>query len=161
MRKIIIGFVAALILAGGSIAMPSAQAARPTAAVISGSVAPAPATRAISPLRGSAPFKFGTKRYSKWYARHYMKTRYGWKKRQYRALVKLFEHESGWSHRSANRSSGAYGIPQALPAHKLSQAGRDWRTNPEPQIRWGLKYIKSRYGTPKRAWAAWTSKRWY
>ena len=63
------------------------------------------------------------------------------------------EKESGWKHRASNPSSGAYGIPQALPGGKMASAGADWRTNPITQISWGLSYIKATYGTPCGAWA--------
>jgi SLT domain-containing protein len=62
-----------------------------------------------------------------------------------------------------NQSSGAYGIPQSLPASKMASAGPDWRTNPATQIRWGLDYIRSAYGSPSNAWAKWNqrSPHWY
>jgi hypothetical protein len=60
-----------------------------------------------------------------------------------------------------NPSSGAYGIPQALPGGKMASAGGDWRTNPATQIRWGLSYIASTYGTPCGAWAHSQSHGWY
>ncbi|RJL34147.1 transglycosylase SLT domain-containing protein [Bailinhaonella thermotolerans] len=84
-----------------------------------------------------------------------------WSMRQFRCLEKLWSRESGWNHRAVNRSSGAYGIPQALPASKMSRAGSDWRTNPATQIRWGLSYVTKRYGTPCRAWAFFTAHNWY
>lgn len=57
-------------------------------------------------------------------------------------LIPLWNGESRWRYTAENRSSGAYGIPQALPGSKMSSAGADWRTNPVTQIRWGLGYIK-------------------
>jgi hypothetical protein len=54
-----------------------------------------------------------------------------------------------------NPRSGAYGIPQALPASKMATAGADWRTNPATQITWGLNYIAGRYGSPCDAWSYW------
>jgi hypothetical protein len=51
-----------------------------------------------------------------------------------------------------NASSGAYGIPQSLPGSKMASAGADWQTDATTQIRWGLGYIKSVYGTPCAAW---------
>ena len=57
--------------------------------------------------------------------------------------------------------SGAYGIPQALPASKMAAAGPDWRTNPATQIRWGLGYIGATYGTPCNAWGHETADGWY
>jgi len=85
----------------------------------------------------------------------------GWPKAQFRCLPKLWAKESGWNHRAGNRYSGAYGIPQALPAGKMASKGRDWRTNPRTQIAWGLSYIKERYSTPCRAWGHFQSHRWY
>ncbi|MEN0104114.1 MAG: hypothetical protein AAGC90_14430 [Curtobacterium sp.] len=77
---------------------------------------------------------------------------YGWGDDQYGCLVSLWTQESGWRANALNSSSGAYGIPQALPASKLGAAGADWRTNANTQINWGLAYIKSSYGTPCGAW---------
>ncbi|SEG29710.1 Transglycosylase SLT domain-containing protein [Nonomuraea solani] len=84
----------------------------------------------------------------------------GWDKAQFRCLERLWARESGWNHRAGNRS-GAYGIPQALPGHKMASSGRDWRTNPRTQIAWGLGYIKLRYGSPCRAWGHFRSHGWY
>jgi murein DD-endopeptidase MepM/ murein hydrolase activator NlpD len=80
---------------------------------------------------------------------------------QFPCLDKLWKKESGWNHKAANPSSGAYGIPQALPGGKMSSAGSDWRTNPATQIKWGLGYIKGRYGTPCKAWSHSQNVGWY
>lgn len=81
---------------------------------------------------------------------------------QRHCLDLLWTRESGWQARVWNSAgSGAYGIPQALPASKMAAAGPDWRTNPATQIRWGLGYIKGRYTTPCSAWAHETSNGWY
>ena len=80
---------------------------------------------------------------------------------QYSCLVALWERESNWRSNALNRSSGAYGIPQALPGSKMASAGPDWLTNPETQIRWGLKYISSRYGSPCGALAHSDKFNWY
>jgi phage-related minor tail protein len=92
-----------------------------------------------------------------------MLSAYGWGPDQMSSLVPLWNGESGWNYRAENASSGAYGIPQALPASKMASAGSDWRTNPATQIRWGLGYIRSRYGSPAAAWAFWNrqSPHWY
>ncbi len=68
-------------------------------------------------------------------------------------LESLWDKESGWNERAHNPSSGAYGIPQALPGEKMATAGDDWQYNPNTQISWGLSYISGRYGTPCDAWA--------
>ncbi|WP_373286892.1 transglycosylase SLT domain-containing protein [Thermopolyspora flexuosa] len=85
----------------------------------------------------------------------------GWAAAQFACLSRLWERESGWNHLARNPRSGAYGIPQALPAGKMASAGNDWRTNPKTQIKWGLHYIKSRYGTPCAAWIHARSRGWY
>jgi hypothetical protein len=80
---------------------------------------------------------------------------------QMSCLDPMWTHESGWNERSMNQSSGAYGIPQALPASKMASYGADYQTNPVPQIRWGLDYIKGRYGSPCGAWSFWQAHNWY
>jgi hypothetical protein len=85
----------------------------------------------------------------------------GWGEDQYSCLVSLWKKESGWRVNAQNRSSGAYGIPQALPGSKMASAGADWATNPATQIAWGLGYITSRYSTPCGAWASSQSRGWY
>ncbi|OKL50385.1 hypothetical protein BM477_02605 [Boudabousia marimammalium] len=85
----------------------------------------------------------------------------GWGDDQFRCLVSLWNRESNWNYRAQNRSSGAYGIPQALPGGKMASAGADWRTNPATQISWGLGYIQGRYGTPCGALAHSHRVGWY
>lgn len=80
---------------------------------------------------------------------------------QYSCLVKLWERESNWRVQAKNSSSGAYGIPQSLPGRKMATEGSDWMTNPETQIRWGVKYIKGRYGSPCGALAHSDKIGWY
>ncbi|MGC4952006.1 lytic transglycosylase domain-containing protein [Actinomadura citrea] len=84
----------------------------------------------------------------------------GWD-RCWPSLLTLWNHESGWNERAENPSSGAYGIPQALPGSKLASAGADWRTSSPTQIAWGLGYIKARYKDPCGAWAWWQAHNWY
>jgi hypothetical protein len=86
----------------------------------------------------------------------------GWGDEQYSCLVTLWNHESGWRVHAANSSSGAYGIPQALPGWKMASAGPDWQNNATTQITWGLGYIAGRYSTPCNAWAQWQANGgWY
>ena len=87
--------------------------------------------------------------------------RKGWDYNQFSCLVKLWERESNWRWNATNKSSGAYGIPQALPASKMASAGADWRTNPETQVKWGLGYISGRYSKPCSALAHSDRKGWY
>ncbi|MFI6929393.1 transglycosylase SLT domain-containing protein [Streptomyces sp. NPDC050287] len=80
---------------------------------------------------------------------------------QYNAFSKIVDHESGWNTTATNSSSGAYGLVQALPGSKMASAGADWKTNPATQIKWGLNYMNSRYGSPAGAWAFWQANGWY
>nr|WP_152885898.1 transglycosylase SLT domain-containing protein [Streptomyces adustus] len=80
---------------------------------------------------------------------------------QYNAFNKIVTHESGWNHTATNSSSGAYGLVQALPGSKMATAGSDWKTNPATQIKWGLDYMNSRYGSPAQAWDFWQTHHWY
>ena len=89
---------------------------------------------------------------------------YGWNTTsEFSCLVRLWNGESGWRWNATNPSSGAYGIPQAWPANRMATAGADWKTNARTQIRWGMGYIKARYGTPCAALKAWLgrSPHWY
>jgi hypothetical protein len=85
----------------------------------------------------------------------------GWGEDQYSCLVSLWSRESGWRVNAMNSSSGAYGIPQALPGSKMASAGGDWETNAGTQIEWGLGYISGRYGTPCGAWGHSEDAGWY
>ncbi len=86
---------------------------------------------------------------------------YGWSGGQMSCLSPLWEHESGWKVTAENLSSGAYGIPQALPGSQMATAGGDWHTNAATQIKWGLTYIQDRYGSPCGAWGHEQSAGWY
>lgn len=88
-------------------------------------------------------------------------TAFGLRLSEWGDLVKLWNQESGWRVAATNPSSGAYGIPQALPADKMASAGADWKTNPFTQIRWGLGYIRQRYGSIAAAWAHEQHFGWY
>jgi uncharacterized protein YabE (DUF348 family) len=85
----------------------------------------------------------------------------GWTGEQWFCLYQLWQKESGWRTTAGNPSSGAYGIPQALPGGKMASAGADWATNPATQITWGMGYIAGRYGTPCSAWATSQARGWY
>ncbi len=86
---------------------------------------------------------------------------FGWNDSQFSCLDKLWTKESKWSYTATNRSSGAYGIPQALPGSKMGSVASDWRTNPVTQITWGLQYIQNIYGSPCSAWSHSVSSNWY
>ncbi|TXS56697.1 transglycosylase SLT domain-containing protein [Streptomyces sp. t39] len=80
---------------------------------------------------------------------------------QFQCFSNIVNHESTWNYRAQNPSSGAYGLVQALPGSKMASAGADWQTNPATQIKWGLNYMDSRYGSPCGAWSFWQANHWY
>ncbi|GAA2157951.1 hypothetical protein GCM10009760_60550 [Kitasatospora kazusensis] len=80
---------------------------------------------------------------------------------QLASFEQIVSHESSWNTSATNASSGAYGLVQALPGSKMASAGADWKTNPATQIKWGLKYMDERYGSPNAAWAFWQTHHWY
>jgi resuscitation-promoting factor RpfB len=84
-----------------------------------------------------------------------------WAHRQFRYLELLWNRESGWNRFACNPYSGAYGIPQALPASKMASAGPDFRSNARTQILWGMRYIRGSYVTPYRAWLHEMHYGWY
>lgn len=79
----------------------------------------------------------------------------GWAGAEWDALYQLWMRESGWNPRSANRSSGACGIPQAYPCSKITDK------TTAGQITWGLNYIQRRYGSPSAAWNYWLNHHSY
>ena len=80
---------------------------------------------------------------------------------QYGCAANIITRESGWNVYATNRSSGAYGLAQALPAGKMASAGADWRTDPATQLRWMRAYVDARYGGACGAWAFWQAHAWY
>jgi hypothetical protein len=80
---------------------------------------------------------------------------------QLQCFSNIVERESGWNYRAVNPSSGAYGLMQALPGSKMSSVGADWQTNPATQIKWGLNYMNSVYGSPCGAWTYWQANHAY
>jgi resuscitation-promoting factor RpfB len=108
---------------------------------------------------------------------HLMMGSYGWNDATNRnALDQLWTKESGWNNTADTRQTGAggdhpgssefaYGIAQARPATKYPKAGQppDLGGNADPtvQIRWGLDYIRGRYGSPAAAWQHEIANNWY
>ena len=90
-----------------------------------------------------------------------MLSQFGWSSSQFSCLQPLWALESGWNIYASNPSSGAYGIPQALPGSKMASAGPDWQSNAATQIRWGLSYIQGTYGSPCAAWSHEEADGWY
>lgn len=162
--------VAAALAGGGLATGTTAEAAGPVAKQ-TGPVAKqvGPVAKQVGPVKagGHVKVKQARKKYrvSMRMAKRYprltgikmMKNR-GWSKANRRCVIKLWNKESGWRWWADNPTSSAYGIPQALPGSKM---GRGWRTNPKVQIRWGLSYIKSRYGSGCAAWRHSQARNWY
>ena len=73
----------------------------------------------------------------------------------------IISHESGWRYNATNASSGAYGLPQALPGSKMASAGSDWQTNPITQLEWFYSYCLSRYGSVQKAYEFKIAHGWY
>jgi hypothetical protein len=90
-----------------------------------------------------------------------MLSQFGWSSSQFSCLQPLWALESGWNIYASNPSSGAYGIPQALPGSKMASAGPDWQSDAATQIRWGLTYIQGTYGSPCAAWSHEEADGWY
>ena len=86
---------------------------------------------------------------------------YGISSSEFDCLDNIWSQESGWNVHADNPSSSAYGIPQALPGSKMASAGPNWEDNAETQIRWGLGYIKGRYGSACAAWSYKQGAGWY
>lgn len=81
---------------------------------------------------------------------------------EWNSLYDLWNRESGWNNKAQNPSSGAYGIPQALPPTKMPASAQEaGGSNAASQIAWGLSYIKDRYGDPNEAWAHEEANGWY
>jgi hypothetical protein len=80
---------------------------------------------------------------------------------QYACLDKIFTYESKWNPLAENPSSGAYGIPQALPGSKMAAFGSNWRTSPLTQVKWGIWYVEDRYGSACAAWDHIEATGWY
>ncbi len=81
----------------------------------------------------------------------------GWTK-EFSCIYTIFNRESKWNQLARNRSSGAYGIPQALPGSKM---GSGWESDPAVQIRWGIGYMVNRYGSPCKANNFLSVNNWY
>jgi resuscitation-promoting factor RpfB len=73
----------------------------------------------------------------------------------------IVSRESGWNAAATNKSSGAYGLCQALPGTKMASTGSDWRTNAVTQLKWCSGYATGRYGSWSAAYSFWLSNHWW
>ena len=94
-------------------------------------------------------------------ARQILKNKFGYGESDFSCFNNIIIRESMWDIDATNPSSGAYGIPQALPGSKMASAGSDWRTNPATQIIWAVGYMEDRYGSPCAAWSFKRAHGWY
>lgn len=99
------------------------------------------------------------KAHLKSYARALL-AKHGWSD-QWESFNALEMSEAGWNVHATNPTSGAYGLAQALPPHKYSSAGKDWKTSGETQLRWMMDYIADRYKSPNAAWSFHQKNNWY
>lgn len=114
---------------------------------------------------GASPGKLSGNQYEQM-ARQMAAKRYGWDRGDFRYIDWIIGGggpnnvvaESRWNPNAVNPSSGAYGIPQILPA---AHPDTHLQNNPRGQIRWLLRYIKGRYGTPQQAYQFKSQKGWY
>ena len=85
----------------------------------------------------------------------------GYTEEDFTATVYIISHESGWNVSATNPSSGAYGLPQALPGSKMVSAGADWATNYQTQLKWFWGYCAQRYGSIQGAYSYWLAHKCY
>ncbi|BAS14412.1 conserved hypothetical protein [Arthrobacter sp. Hiyo8] len=139
---------------------PSQAAAPAPAAIAPQAAAPAAPAAPPAPAAPAAPVAVDDPSGAQAYAASILPS-YGWGQGEMSALITLWNKESDWRTTATNASSGAYGIGQSLPAEKMASEGADWQTNYQTQIRWGLNYIKERYGSPSAAWSFHLAHNWY
>lgn len=163
------GLLAATLAGPAAAATPAATSmpvsrAAPSSSLPAGVTSPeARLVAALRASRASAPYRFGTAAFNKWYARGYLARVQRGNATQFACLDRLWHRESRWSHRAMNPSGRYLGIPQmtrsTIRSMGFSESG--FRANPEIQVQVGLRYIKGRYGTPCSAWAHSQRTGWY
>jgi hypothetical protein len=149
----------AVVTAPSALAGPSARSSAVTAAGSAGSMQVLRQVRVATALVAARSGQ-SNQQAPQQIARKMLRS-FGWTWRQFKYLSVLWEAESSWNISAENPSTGAYGIPQAVPGSKMSAAGPDWQTNAATQIRWGLGYISAAYGSPRSAWEHEVTYGWY
>jgi Transglycosylase SLT domain len=134
---------------------PKAAQAAPVLGVASAASTPSPATPSGSVA--SAPVNLSANQNNA----RMQAAAYGWTGGQWDALYALWTGESGFDNNAQNPNSTAYGIAQFLDQTWGPYGPKT--SDPTLQIRYGLRYIKGRYGNPQAAYAAWLSRNphWY
>ncbi|BCW65737.1 hypothetical protein NicSoilB4_05000 [Arthrobacter sp. NicSoilB4] len=143
----------------GDVAAQPAEVKPAEAPAPAAAPAPAPAP-APEPAPAPAPVAIDDPAGAQAYAASQLGS-HGWAADQMQCLNKLWTKESDWKTTATNKSSGAYGVVQSLPAEKMASAGADYRTNYRTQINWGLNYVKERYGSPCGALNFHYAHNWY
>ncbi len=156
-----VAVLAAVILAPSARAGSSLPSARSSAATVAGPASSLRALRQIRVATALAPSDAAPSQQAPQQIARKMLRSFGWTWRQFRYLNLLWEAESSWDVSAENPSTGAFGIPQAVPGSKMSAAGPDWQTDVATQIRWGLGYISAAYGSPRSAWQHEVTYGWY
>ena len=152
----------AVVTAPSALAGASAPSARSSAVTAAGSAGSLQVLRQVRVVTALAPARStqSNQQAPQQIARKMLRS-FGWTWRQFKYLDSLWKAESSWNVSAENPSTGAFGIPQAVPGSKMSAAGVDWQTNAATQIRWGLGYISAAYGSPRSAWEHEVTYGWY
>jgi hypothetical protein len=120
---------------------------------------PSPTPVPPTPTPTAKPTPVPTMRDTVWNARTYVLNRVGSK--GYDCINAIWTAESKWNPQAGNPISGAYGIPQAFPGSKMAAFGSNWQYSPLTQVKWGLWYVNSRYGSACGAYDFWQAHGWY
>lgn len=75
----------------------------------------------------------------------------------YGAVDYIISHESSWNPDATEPTTGAHGLPQALPYSKTGCAWEDAVC----QLKWATQYATERYGGWWGAYAQWVANRWW
>lgn len=120
-----------------------------------------------TPSSSSTPLGGMTQNQAKAYA-HSLLTQYGLSPSQWTSLVWLWNRESTWTWTDQNSNSSAYGIAQRMlgdfpvgSAESYGISEEEYKNSAAAQIRWGLQYIRGRYGSIAGAVAHEHEYGWY
>lgn len=75
----------------------------------------------------------------------------------YGAVDYIISHESSWNPDATEPTTGAHGLPQALP---YSKTGCGW-SDAVCQLKWASDYAAERYGGWWGAYEQWVANRWW
>ncbi|MGI9196974.1 MAG: hypothetical protein ACR2KE_05880 [Candidatus Nanopelagicales bacterium] len=117
---------------------------------------------AASPATSPAAVS-GTPESSQQLARDYIRSKYGWRYAEFRALKSMWWRESNWRYEVINHGGPYYGLGQVNGDYiaSLGYSINQYMSSPLVQVKVGAAYIKARYGSPTLAWAFWRQHNWY